>query len=248
MCVNQPQEERYVRANIRTKRDLTLLSEVEDYATGAFIRSKFNCIDDENVAWFGQAHFGKYDLIVDDLNRLLLPVPNEKIYLLQTASIPVTELIPRMLLEEAEILQFLKQHLHPNIIKFHGCTINRGRFAGIALERHNVILQYRHEDVPQALDIDAFMRGIRAGVAHLHSLGFAHNDLNPTNIALGGNENPILLDFGSCRKFGEDLLSGGTFGWVVEDYSTSARRHDESAMDKIEAWLVKIGVKATTNA
>jgi serine/threonine protein kinase len=55
------------------------------------------------------------------------------------------------------------------------------------------------------------MRDIRAGARHLHSLGLAHNDLNPTNIAVDGDDDPILLDFGSCRRFGEHL-SGGTNG------------------------------------
>lgn len=56
------------------------------------------------------------------------------------------------------------------------------------------------------------MDGIRAGVEHLHSLGFAHNDLNPMNIALDGDDNLIILDFGSCRRFGEQVLSAGTYG------------------------------------
>jgi len=81
--------------------------------------------------------------------------------------------------------------------------------------------------------------GIPAGARHLHSLGLAHNDLNPTNIALDPNDSPILHDFGSCERFGDDLLSGGTYGWIDEDYSTSAPSHDEIAMGKIEAWLIE---------
>jgi serine/threonine protein kinase len=83
------------------------------------------------------------------------------------------------------------------------------------------------------------MNGIRAGVRHLHSLGLAHNDLNPTNFALDSDDNPIILDFGSCKKFGEELLSAGTHGWIDEDYFISAQQHDETAMRKIEAWLIE---------
>ncbi|KAI9836916.1 MAG: hypothetical protein M1837_003233 [Sclerophora amabilis] len=149
-----------------------------------------------------------------------------------------------ILFEEAEVLELLKQqdhhhHHHPNIVRYHGCTVNRGNITGLALERYGVMLQYRYEDVPHDLDIAACINGIRAGVKHLHSLGLAHNDLNPTNIGLDGDDNPIILDFGSCKKFGEEPLSGGTYGWIDEDYSTSAPRHDESASDKIEAWLIK---------
>jgi serine/threonine protein kinase len=235
---------------------------VENFESGAFIRTIFTYIDDHDRAWFGQTtDIRKFDLTVQDLNRLLQRVPDERIYPPKTTAISVvpeenrsklyikrpkllcldneeeTKLLPQMLLEEAEVLQFLEKNPHPNIIRFHGCTVNRGRFTGLALERHSVILQYRHEDVPHPLDIGACMHGIRAGVQHLHSLGFAHNDLNPTNIGIDGDDNPILLDFGSCRRFGKALLSGGTYGWIDEDYSSSAQCHDEVAIKKIEAWL-----------
>jgi serine/threonine protein kinase len=147
------------------------------------------------------------------------------------------KLLPQLLLGEAEVLQFLEQNPHPNIVRFHGCTANRGRFTGIALERHSVMLQYRHEDVPRPIDIDTCMRGIRAALTHLHSLGFAHNDINPTNIAIDGDDKLKLLDFGSCRRFGEDLIWAGTHGWIDKDCTTSAQSHDELAADKIEAWL-----------
>lgn len=247
--------------NIHSKRDLASLSEVTDYSTGEFLRSTFTYVDNEDIAWVGRAPgIRKYDLTVEDLTRNLQRIPDEKIYPLQTWMSVVPEanrknffikrpkiacaddeyeikLVPRMLYEEAEVLEFLKQHQHPNIIKYHGCIINRGRITGLALERYEVILQYRYEDVAHDLDIDTCMNGIRDGVKHLHDLGLAHNDLNPTNIALDSSDNPIILDFGSCKRFGEELLSGGTYGWVDEDYSISAKSHDESALVKIEAWL-----------
>ena len=250
-------------ANIRSKKDLASLCEVEDLATGAFIRSTFTYIDDDDRAWFGQTtKLRKYDLTVQDLNRLLRRVPDEKIYPHLPTNLSVvsedlrrqsyikrpkllcldddseTKLLPQLLLNEAQVLQLLEQNRHPNIIRFHGCTVTRNRITGLALEKHSVILQYRHEDVPRALDVDACTRGIRAAITHLHSLGLAHNDLNPSNIALDRHDRPVLLDFGSCAGFGQGLVSGGTAGWIDEDYCTSDRRHDELALGKIEAWLV----------
>lgn len=151
-----------------------------------------------------------------------------------------TKLLPRLLLEEAQVLQFFQQHPHPNLIKFHGCTINRGRMTGIALDKDGIVLQYRHRDVPCPLDIDACMHKIREEVKHIHSLRFAHNDLNPTNMLLDNNDNPVIIDFGSCKRVGEELISGGTYGWIDEDYSTSAQSYDESALDKINKWLRSI--------
>jgi len=255
--------------NIRTKRDLTNLCEVSDYETGAFLRSTFTYVDEQDIVWFGQTPgIRKYDLTVEDLKRDLRRIPDTKIYPPKTSSVSVvsgpdrknlfvkrpkllcldneeeTKLVSQMFLEEAEVLEFLKHHRHPNLVRYHGCTVNRGHITGIILDKHEVILQYRYEDVPHDLDIVACMNGIRAGIKHLHSLGFAHNDLNPMNIALDGDDNPIILDFGSCKRAGEQLLSAGTYGWIDECYSTSARQHDESAIAKIEAWLMKEKNKA----
>lgn len=81
------------------------------------------------------------------------------------------------------------------------------------------------------------MRGTRAGVEQLHSLGFAHNDLNPMNIALDKEDQPMTLHFGSCRNYGVTLLSGGTSDWIHEDYSVSAVTNDKSALRKLDLWL-----------
>lgn len=81
------------------------------------------------------------------------------------------------------------------------------------------------------------MDGIRAGVRHLHSLGLAHNDLNPMNILLDGLDKAITIDFGSCAKLGEQLLSAGTPGWIEYAYTISARENDEAALRKIDSWL-----------
>ncbi|KAF1962572.1 hypothetical protein CC80DRAFT_163276 [Byssothecium circinans] len=247
--------------DIHSRKDLYALGEGEVIETGEVIYSYFAYVDEKDVAWVGQMPgVRKYDLTVEILKRELKRIPDEKIYPLHTwmtvvseaerknlyikrpkftrvSYEPEAELIPRIVFEEAATLEFLNQHPHPNIVKYHGCTVNRGRITGLALEKYDVILQYRYEDVPHDLDIAACMDGIRAGVKHLHSLGYAHNDLNPMNIAIDKDDNPIILDFGSSRKFGEQLLTGGTYGWVDEDYTTSAQHHDESAMDKIEAWL-----------
>ena len=101
-----------------------------------------------------------------------------------------------------------------------------------------MILQYRFEDDMRDLDISAFMAYLRAGIAHLHSLRLAHNDLNPMNIAINKQDAPVILEFGSCKGFGEQLSSGGTPGWIDEECHVSAPRHDEIAIAKIESWLI----------
>ncbi|KAF2179157.1 hypothetical protein K469DRAFT_674859 [Zopfia rhizophila CBS 207.26] len=272
MFVEQARADSVLCPNIHSTRDVKNVCEVTDSNTGAFLRTTFSYVDKEDIVWFGRTPgIRKYDITVEDIERSLRRVPDEKIYPLETSLISTVpdadqkdlfikrpklscvddeeevKLVPRMLLEEAEVLEFLKQHPHPNLIRYHGCTANRGYITGIALDKHDVILLYRHEDVSRDLNIAACMDGIRAGVRHLHSLGLAHNDLNPMNIAVDHDDNPIILDFGSCKRFGERLLFAGTDGWVDEDYSTSAQCHDEAAIDKIEAWLIEAKDKKVVN-
>ena len=249
-------------SNILSKKQLEALCEVSDFETGEFLRSTFTYIDEHDFAWFGQARgVRKYDLTAHELRKSLRLIPDEKIYPKVTPSITVVpterqtdffvkrpkllcldneeeaKLLPPMVIEEAKVLEFLKLNHHPNLVRYHGCVVKRGRITGIALERHAMILQYRYEDDERYLDVNACLDGIRAGLRHLHSLGLAHNDLNPTNIALDEEDNPIILDFGSCRRFGEQLISAGTPGWIDEDYTISGQRNDESALRKLAVWL-----------
>lgn len=260
------------RPDITSKADLTDLCEIEDIQTGVVTSSTFTFVDASDYVWFGQVpNVRKYDLTVEDLRNYLLEIPDETVYpkvvpsltllpddvqkenlhikrpkLLCLDSPEETQLLPRMLLEEALTLEHLKSSENKHLVRYHGCLSRRGRIVGIALEKYEQILQYRFEDDPREFDISACINGIRDGIAHLHSLGYAHNDLNPMNIALDKCDQPVVLDFGSCRKFGEQLLSGGTPGWIDEDYSISARQHDESALEKIELWLQQNNSRRTT--
>lgn len=250
---------------ITSTRDLTELCEVEDSESGSFLRSTFAFVDSQDTVWFGQAlGVRKFDLTVEDLRRSLREIADDTVYPEVTPGLTIVaadnelkslyikrpkllcldnpdeaQLLPRLLADEARTLECLQRCKHKNLVRYYGCISRRGKIVGIALEKYDVILQYRFEDDPREFNIDACVSGIRAGMKHLHSLGFAHNDLNPMNIALDKDDQPVILDFGSCRRFGEMLLSGGTPGWMDEDYSTSSPHHDESALRKVEAWLRK---------
>lgn len=219
-------------AGITSKRDLKPLCEVMDAETGAVKRTTFAFVDEHDTVWFGQAQgVSKFDLTIEDAKQLLRRVEDECVYPELIPGITVitdeeraksniyikrpklhclddeeeTRLLPRMLLEEGQVLESLRPHGHKNLVRYHGYVSRRGRIVGIALERHDALLQYRFHDDPRELDIEACMDGLRAGIEHLHSLGHAHNDLNPMNIALDDDDQPVILDFGSCRRFGESL-------------------------------------------
>ncbi len=45
-------------------------------------------------------------------------------------------------------------------------------------------------------------QGVLSGLAHIHSLGFVHLDLKPSNILFTDNGTPLVADFGQSRRLG----------------------------------------------
>jgi len=61
------------------------------------------------------------------------------------------------------------------------------------------------------------MATLESSIRHLHSLGLAHNDINPSNISVNARCIPILAEFDSCCPVGEMLTySRGTQGRIVK--------------------------------
>jgi serine/threonine protein kinase len=78
---------------------------------------------------------------------------------------------------------------------------------------------------------------IENGIAHLHSLGLVHNDLNPlnpANIMFSEDDIPVIIDFDSCRREGENLLKAGTPGWSDESAIVADRANDYYGLKKIK--------------
>ncbi|CZT23739.1 uncharacterized protein RCC_09453 [Ramularia collo-cygni] len=245
-----------------TKHDVSLF-EVFAAETGVFRRTLFTYVDASEQAWAGEVHnTRKYDLTAQDIQANLRRIPDQDVFPKMIQGITllppnpnITELffkrpqihclldefggktVPRMLLEEAQVMEFLARHPHPNIVPYHGCVMKRGYITGITLTRYEKILDHRFNNDVSDLDLDRFERQFRDAIDHIHSLGLAHNDLNPSNIALDSQDDPVIIDWGSCKKFGELLLSAGTPGWIEEDFDVSRKEHDVFALDKIMAWM-----------
>ena len=157
----------------------------------------------------------------------------------------VVHLLAQVLLEEAYTMEFLHQRPHPNIVRYRGCCHKRGYLTGIVLDRYSNNLEKYLKKGNVLTDTKKFMDALESAICHLHSLGWAHNDLNPTNVMIDesevGSVLPILIDFGSSRQVDRPLgLSRGTTGWVegkIEDYTTSAKENDIFALKIIRTWL-----------
>ncbi|KAI1151876.1 kinase-like domain-containing protein [Nemania diffusa] len=149
------------------------------------------------------------------------------------------------LLEEAYAMEFLSKHPHPNIIRYHGCRCQGIYLTGIVLDRYSYTLKDYVKQASVVIDNKVFMSALKSAINHLHFLGWAHNDLNPTNVMINdsgiGGAMPIVIDFGSAREVGMLLgTSRGTPGWYdgrIEDYTISKKENDMFALKKMREWL-----------
>ncbi|KAL7935800.1 kinase-like domain-containing protein [Trichoderma chlorosporum] len=233
-------------------------------------QTSFAIVDSEENAYHGHIEgMRSKQLTVEIARESLLPIPDEEIYPIfpptgltvapddcsgrhvkRTAwatypDLKGTALLPKLMLQEAETMEFLAQHPHPNIVGYHGCRVKRGRIAGLVLEtfplNHDLAMAtQRPESFRGLLDKDRIMTGLRAAVDHLHSMGLAHNDINPANIMLGEGGEAKLIDPGSCQPVGGRLMSCGTFGWCKEMFYTSETAHDEYGLELLGPWLEKL--------
>ncbi|OCL09394.1 hypothetical protein AOQ84DRAFT_291322 [Glonium stellatum] len=233
---------------------------------GEFLRSTFSFIDGQDNVYSGQAPIRVGLLSSEDFRKSLKRVPDENVYPKPPAEITIVsieamgnvyikrpklvsyeelvgeelgrkDLVAEMLLEEVKTLEFLMRNPHPNFVRYHGCIVRRDRITGLVLDRYPITLADRVKEGAQGFKKGSWVEAIESGVKHLHSLGLAHNDLNPANIMFNEDDNPIIIDFGSCKPFGESLISAGTPGWIDEEFTTSEQRHDEIALGKIRTWL-----------
>lgn len=231
-----------------------------------FDSTRFIFVDADYNVYSGTSPKRLSELSLEEVNDLLELVPDEFVYpeptpgvtllpnnLLETwylkgpmlqnyEDIRIRDLLPSLpiiLLGEAKILETLKEHPHPNLVEYHGCVVTRGRITGIVLTKYPTTLKRRIQEDPRPFDTAACMRQIESAIEHLHGLGLAHNDLNPSNVMVDSQDTAIVIDFGSCRAAGELLHSGGTRGWIEEDSFISDLKHDIYALGRIREWMNK---------
>jgi serine/threonine protein kinase len=152
----------------------------------------------------------------------------------------VFSVLPGLILDEARALQKISRRPHPNIVRYHGCRVRRSRITGLVFDRHPHDLEVHVRNGVGKVDIEPFMGALESAINHLHRLGWAHNDLNPSNVLVAEDGRPVLVDFGSTKRIGCKLTtSRGTPGWMEEGdaYHTSEKSHDLFALEKIRAWL-----------
>lgn len=161
----------------------------------------------EGDAYVGKSPRRMKDLDDFDILQLLEPVPSENVFpafsqdLTKAPPFNSTEhylkapqfayedrepgraFVADRLRSEIEVLERLRKQPHPSIVTYHGCVVREGRITHICLQRYCCnLVEYRDTNLSEA-QCSVLLAQIRDGVDFLHSLGIAHNDINPCGLA-----------------------------------------------------------------
>lgn len=145
--------------------------------------------------------------------------------------------IARLMTIEANLFKALRDSPHKNLTKYLGCVVKQGHVTAFCLPKYVETLGHR---VRQKLyvDVDSCLADIRSAVLHLHSLGFAHNDINPENIMFDSEDVTVLIDFDASMPLGQNLLKAGTYGWNDNHSEVSDQANDFYALEQLEFYLL----------
>ncbi|KAF9008444.1 kinase-like domain-containing protein [Cyathus striatus] len=133
-----------------------------------------------------------------------------------------TPVLPKLVSSEITIFENILKNPHRNVCTYYGCIRDGDYVGGVVLEKYrrtlenlmdsNPIIGSNIETQTTPFNPEAILTGIRQGLDHIHSLGLVHDDINPRNIMIDDDGEPVIIDFNSCMLPGE-LSRGGTPGW-----------------------------------
>jgi len=97
---------------------------------------------------------------------------------------------------------------HPNLLRYHGCRVRKGRVTGVLLGRVPGRDLFSHLQDGGTVDKEPFFAALASAVDHLHNVvGLVHNDISPGNVMVGPDGAPTLIDLGSAYPDGEEMLA-----------------------------------------
>ncbi|KAF9883276.1 hypothetical protein FE257_003796 [Aspergillus nanangensis] len=142
------------------------------------------------------------------------------------------------LLGEAQICQILVKKPHRNIARYSGCAVKNGRITGLCFEKYAETLEDRLRKGHIA-DNESYVRQIRAGIDHLHSLNVVHNDIHMGNVMFANRDSdvPVIIDFDSCAI--EGSLLPAKRGQLPEGARTAEFENDYYGLQILQKRLNK---------
>jgi len=98
---------------------------------------------------------------------------------------------------------------HPNLLRYHGCRVRKGRVTGALLGRVAGQDLHSHLESGGTINKNVFFRALESAIEYLHNVvGLVHNDIHPGNIMVSPDGVPTLIDLGAAFPEGEDILWG----------------------------------------
>lgn len=154
---------------------------------------------------------------------------------------PGTTFVADQLRSEAAILELLSKHPHPSIVEYYGCVLqeNSQRITHLCLKRcYCNLAEYASVGLSDD-EKDHLLEQIQSGLKHLHSLGLAHNDINPGNVCVDASGNAKIVDFDSCAPFGKRLAKGVGYVRDANGRPVSDKKNDYQGFKDVVEFLRK---------
>ena len=108
---------------------------------------------------------------------------------------------------------------HPGIVPVYDVFESQGSLFYVMPWLNGGSLRERMEEAQEeekAIDpqvATAWLLDVLDALVYLHQQGVIHRDLKPDNIVFNAEDKPVLIDFGSARKYVEHSVSQGEFSW-----------------------------------
>lgn len=140
--------------------------------------------------------------------------------------------------KEIEAYEKIKKYgEHKNICKYYGCIVDNKIVESIVLEKYDNCLMYI--DKINREQKENIIKGIEDGINFLHNINIVHGDINPYNIMLDKDMNPIIIDFDSC---GKNNLKMGTGEYMSNNYQKE-KKDDIYSLNKTIEYINNIDIE-----
>lgn len=107
---------------------------------------------------------------------------------------------------------------HPNIVQLYDMGHSEyGPYLVLEMVRGRTLAGRMEAGVLPPLEAMHVARDVAAALAHAHTAGVIHRDLNPRNVLVDGEGHAKVLDFGLARAFGQRGVAGGTPGFMAPE-------------------------------
>ena len=152
------------------------------------------------------------------------------------------ELRRRFLQREAQALARVS---HPNVIAVHDVGIWNGQvFVAMELVEGLTLREWLTQ-VRSRRDLLQVFEGAGQGLAAAHRAGLIHRDFKPSNVLVGTDDRPRVLDFGLARAPETSLLESAS---DVPSFRSEAGADGEASQDLLDTPLTVVGQVVGTPA